>query len=160
MSRDRKKLSYTPLEGAPEWAKTEPSCDYCLHKRDASCSEPCKDIQFLMRREQPGRGGKEYTNEADLEGREKLPALSRRPIYNKFLEVEWIFSPRQLQVLPLLNAGKTRSAVCQELGISPPALSAIIKRVENKYLRYDARRRALVALELKKLMSGQGDDDL
>ena len=160
MSRDYKELSYAPVEKAPEWAKIKPSCDYCSHKRDASCSTPCKEIQFLMRPDQPGRGVKEYTNELDLEGRKKVTALSRRPIYSKFLEVHWIFRPRQLEVLALLNAGKTRSEVCQELSISPPALSAMVKRAEDKYLQFDAKMRAMVMWELKKLTSGQVDDDL
>ena len=154
------KLSYRPIEGAPDLARSRPNCDHCYYKREGSCRALCRDIRDLMRNERSGVGRKEHTNELNLEGRKKVATLSPRPIYSKFLEVDWVFSPRQLQVLTLLNAGKTRFEVCQALGISPPALSAIVKRAEDKYLQFDAKMRAMVMWELKKLTSGQVDDDL
>jgi len=141
-------LRYTPMEGLPASAQTAPSCRTCRNQ-NKGCRLPCEDIKKLLANDHTARGRREFTNERDLDSHTKLVAVPSSRDFSRLLEVPHIFTPRQLAALRLLHEGKSRPQVCQILHVSNARISQLVKGAMTRYERYQARLRALTALELK-----------
>ena len=141
-------LRYTPLERLPASAQAAPCCNTCRHKKEG-CQLLCEDVKKVLSNNHTGRGRREFTNELDLDSHTKLVAVPSSRDFSRLLEVPHIFTPRQLAALRLLHEGKSRPQVCQILHVSNARISQLVKGAMTRYERYQARLRALTALELK-----------
>lgn len=149
-TEEGRELHYTPKEDASTSSSLEASCRYCRYN-DGRCQRLCADIRRLLPHEQSGKGRREYTNEFDLDQHAGKRPSPPGPDYSRLLEVPHVYTPKQLAALRLVHAGKSRSEICSELGVSSSRVSQLVKEAMRRYDESEARMRALVLRELRKL---------
>ena len=103
-----------------------------------------------------GRSNREHNNDFDIESRVKRCPVAPKRDFSKLLEVPHIFTAKQLFVLHWMNEGLSRNAVSRLLGVSPPRVSQLLTASLARYDRREARLRAEMLRELRKLE--EGDD--
>ncbi len=141
---------YTPVEGPPAPAQAAPCCDTCRNKKEG-CRSLCEDIRKVLPNDHTGRGRREFTNELALDSHKKPVAMPSSPDFNRLLEVPHIFTLRQLQAIRLLHEGKSRTQVRQAMDVTNTRVSQLVRGALRRYDVHEARLRALMTLELKRL---------
>lgn len=157
-TEEGRELRYNPREDASTSSSLEASCRHCRYN-DGRCQRLCADIRRMLPNEQTGKGRNEYTNELDLDGRTSRPARFAAPDFSKLLGAPHIYTGKQLAVLKLVHSGKSRSEICSELGVSSSRVSQLLRAAMERYDRREARMRALVLKELRKLSADGAEGD-
>jgi DNA-binding NarL/FixJ family response regulator len=143
-------LKYTPVEVLHASAQAAPCCDTCRNKKEG-CRSLCEDIKKVLPNDHTGRGRREFTNELALDSHKKPVAMPSSPDFNRLLEVPHIFTLRQLQAIRLLHGGKSRAQTCQVMHVSNTRVSQLVRGALKRYDVHEARLRALMTLEMKRL---------
>lgn len=117
-------------------------CPDCQHW--SNCTRPCPVLLARLPHQRAGTG-REFTNER---GFERHSSGRRRPVpgygFSKLLMVDWIFTPKELEVIKMLNSGWQPSAIAGELGISRARVSQLKTAAIRKYEAHEIKERAAV----------------